>query len=172
MGSLDSLSEIDFAYLVSLTAIGLVVIGAMLTPLVLALTRPIHPHVEQLARRAAWVGCKSIIARGVRWVCAIATAGAALAIMLVVCAGPATADPAGKAFHLASATIPRLSAAQAIEQLTSSIKAAKKPLPMWAAELFLKAVNLYAVHKLIGKFAQLVGREVATCRSVVVQVPA
>jgi uncharacterized protein YhaN len=95
--------------LLILAAIFIVFLGAMMTPVVLSLARPIQPTVERLARQAAWNACKAALARVVGWLAAVATAGAALSILVAVMATPANAQsPLDKAQTAITKSIERM----------------------------------------------------------------
>lgn len=129
----------DLHYLATLTTIFVVVFGAMMTPVVLALTRPIHPAVERLARRAAWNTCKAALARALRWAIAVATATVALSIVVTVFATPANAQTREAAQQ---ATI------KAIERMIGVMdKVAKNPI-VQAAKIIARGYTAVKVYRL------------------------
>jgi hypothetical protein len=109
MGHLNSQSPADLAFLALLVTGFVVMVGAMLTPPFLALTRPIHPVCQRLARQAAWSACKNALVRFVAWIAAVLTAGAALVVVIAVISAPAIAKSARDgAPHAMSHSIERM----------------------------------------------------------------
>lgn len=130
----------DLVVIAFLATAFIVIFGAMVTPIVLAATRPIHPTVEQLARRAAVSAFHVALARVLRWGVAVATAGTALSLLVAVFVTPVEA----RSPHDASQT----ATTKSIERMIGILnKVAKHPV-VQGAKIIARSYTAVKVYNL------------------------
>jgi hypothetical protein len=164
-------SGINPAFFALLAAIFITLLGGMMMPAFVAMART--SVADRLTRAAVWAAFKSTLARWVQVAIAVLTSSAALVLVIaVIGATPAAAQKSPTASTAATAT----SDATVIEQIAAQIKAAKKPLPAWAADLAMKAYDIYKTHQngkrvgVVEKRSNEIEREVIAILKVVADV--
>jgi hypothetical protein len=141
--------------------------GRSIPIVLLAITRPVHHHIERYARRSDWNAARAAIVQAIRWVIAVVTAGAAISIVVAIAlAPPAAAQPApmpGVAAIAEPGTI--ASADLSIPELMARVRLSRA-LPRWVVRAAERAYEILRGFETSNRIAAIEQRTAEVAREV------